>query len=366
MKYYSLENILKYKATYNVIIGQRSNGKTYAVISHIIEQFVKTGKQGAYIRRYDEDFVGKRGASLGADIANNGVIAKLTQGEWTGIMYFSSKWYFTRVSELDGKTIRHPTPFMYGFSLSQMEHDKSTSYPNVNTIFFDEFITRGPYLPDEFMLFMNTLSTIIRDRQDVTIFMSANTVNRYCLYFKEMNLSIENIKQGTITLYHYKSNENLTVALEWCHDIKEGKSRKGVDKYFGFDNPKLKMITHGEWEIGMYPRLPFKREKNDQLMSFFISFNNSDLQCEVINSNRGIIIFVHPWTRDIPNDALQYSVEYNGEYNKRRRLTMGIDKIETKILDIMDKDKIFFSSNEVGETFRNYILWSKTDRGIYV
>ena len=30
-KYYSLNNILKKDAQYNIIFGQRSNGKTYAV-----------------------------------------------------------------------------------------------------------------------------------------------------------------------------------------------------------------------------------------------------------------------------------------------------------------------------------------------
>ena len=37
--FYSLKNILKEKATYNVIFGGRSNGKTYAVLSKILTDF---------------------------------------------------------------------------------------------------------------------------------------------------------------------------------------------------------------------------------------------------------------------------------------------------------------------------------------
>lgn len=37
--FYSLKNILKEKATYNVIFGGRSNGKTYAVLSKILADF---------------------------------------------------------------------------------------------------------------------------------------------------------------------------------------------------------------------------------------------------------------------------------------------------------------------------------------
>ena len=35
-KYYSLDNILKKNCVYNVIFGERSNGKTYSVLSRCI------------------------------------------------------------------------------------------------------------------------------------------------------------------------------------------------------------------------------------------------------------------------------------------------------------------------------------------
>ena len=60
------------------------------------------------------------------------------------------------------RDIAQDEPFCYAFALSDMEHDKSTAYPRVNTIVFDEFLTRQIYLQDEFVVFMNVLSTIIR------------------------------------------------------------------------------------------------------------------------------------------------------------------------------------------------------------
>ena len=41
LKYYSLDNILKKNSVYNVIFGERSNGKTYAVLKYGIEQYLK-------------------------------------------------------------------------------------------------------------------------------------------------------------------------------------------------------------------------------------------------------------------------------------------------------------------------------------
>ena len=51
-KFYSLNNILEYEATYNVIFGERSNGKTYAVLKEAISQYFKDKGQLAIVRRW--------------------------------------------------------------------------------------------------------------------------------------------------------------------------------------------------------------------------------------------------------------------------------------------------------------------------
>lgn len=40
MKYYRLNNILKYDAMYNVIFGERSNGKTFSVLEHGVKEYL--------------------------------------------------------------------------------------------------------------------------------------------------------------------------------------------------------------------------------------------------------------------------------------------------------------------------------------
>ena len=42
-KYYSLEKILKEEADYNIIYGERSNGKTTAVLLYALERYIKSG-----------------------------------------------------------------------------------------------------------------------------------------------------------------------------------------------------------------------------------------------------------------------------------------------------------------------------------
>jgi len=44
-KFYDLKAILIKNADYNVIFGERSNGKTYAALKYGLENYIKTGKQ---------------------------------------------------------------------------------------------------------------------------------------------------------------------------------------------------------------------------------------------------------------------------------------------------------------------------------
>ena len=72
MKYYSPTKINKKNATYNVIFGERSNGKTYALLLQSIKNYVKDGSQMAYVRRWKEDITGRRAQRLFEGInANN-------------------------------------------------------------------------------------------------------------------------------------------------------------------------------------------------------------------------------------------------------------------------------------------------------
>lgn len=355
-KFYSLDPIIKQvpDALYYVIFGGRSTGKSYSALMRGINNYAKTGKQMAIIRRWQEDFKGKRGQQMFDALVSNGEITKATNGKWTGIYYFGSRWYFCRYEE--GKRVTDERPFCFGFSIASMEHDKSTSYPDVNTVVFDEFISRGAYLPDEFVLFMNCLSSIIRNRRDVKIFMLGNTINKYCPYFAEMGLKhIKDMKAGSIDIYTYGDSE-LKVAVEFTGTNKSGKAS---DVYFAFDNPRLSMITGEVWEIDIYPHCPIKYRPDEILFTYFIEFADDLLQCEIILHEDLYFTFIHRKTSELkyPEKDLIYSTNYNARPNYRRKITKPTSDIEKKIANFYIKDKIFYSDNEVGEVVRNYLLW---------
>lgn len=339
---------------YNVIFGERSNGKTYSVLKYGLERYVKHGEQLAIVRRWADDLVGKRGLTLYDNLVANHEVSRLTGGEWTGIYYYASRWYLCRYE--GDKRVNSDTPIAYGFSLSTMEHDKSISFPYIGTIFFDEFLTRGHYLPDEFILFMNTISTIVRNRSDIKIFMAGNTVNKYCPYFREMGLKYaKDMKPGTIDVYKY-GDSNLTVAVERTAPNKAGKAS---DIYFAFNNPKLSMITGGEWEIDIYPHCPVKYKPKHVLFTYFIDFAGDLLQCEVVSCDGLDFTFIHRKTTPIkyPDSDIIYCQDFNVKPNYRRKITFPVDNLDRKIGEYYKRDKIFYQDNEVGEIVRNYLMW---------
>ena len=357
--WYSYDTIDKLKCQYNIIIGERSNGKTYGALKKVLKNYLKGGKKGAYIRRYKEDYRGKRGDALFESLEKDGTIRELTEGKYDGVKYQSGRWYLSKFDDKTQKKICGDDPFFYGFAISDMEHDKSTSYPDVTTIIFDEFLTRGYYLQNEFVLFMNTLSTIIRHRNDVTIYMLGNTVNKFAPYFIEMGLKhVGAMEKGQIDVYTYGTSK-LRVAVEYCASPK--KEGKKSDVYFAFDNPSLQLITGGAWEIDLYPHCPVEYERKDIEFVFFVEFNESILQGEVVSLDNNNFVFIHRKTtpiRDRNNDLI-----FTMEWDPRPNIVRGLDKSDLKCVRIIRQffrnDKVFYQDNEVGEEIRNFLQESR-------
>lgn len=354
-KFYDLNKIIEKDCIYNVIFGERSNGKTYGVLKYGIEQYAKNGGQLAIVRRWKEDIIGRRASDIFSALNENKEVEKATNGMYTGVTYFASKFYLCNYDK-DGKPVYNIETdcFAYAFALSEMEHNKSISYPKITTIMFDEFLTKHVYLQDEFILFMNTISTIVRQRTNVKIFMLGNTVNKYCPYFEEMGLNhIKEMTQGTIDIYTYGESE-LKVAVEYCASI--SKTKKS-NFYFAFNNPKLHMITNGAWELDIYPHLPIKYKHKDIAFIYFILFGGNTFQCEVINDNGELFTFIHLKTTELKDNTqdLIYSLDFNYKLNYNRNIFKPINDLQKRLLWFFQTDRVFYQSNEIGDSINNYL-----------
>ena len=354
MKYYSLNKINKKNATYNVIFGERSNGKTYATLKQVLENYFSDGSQFAYIRRWSVDVQPKRMNNLFNAIIEDGYLEKLSGGKFTAIFYRTGRFYLCTYND-KGKPIYNEEDIIgYAFSLSENEHNKANSYPRVTTIIFDEFLTNKIYLPDEFILFMNTVSTIVRQRTNVKIYMLGNTVNKFCPYFKEMGLTnILSMKQGSIDIYTY-GDSKLKVAVEYADSKKKFKKN---NFYFAFNNPKLKMITGGSWELNIYPHAPVKWLPKNIMFTYFIDFNDSLYQCEIINKDDNVFTYIHEKTTPIknPDKDIIYTLDYNPKINYNINILKPLNDYQNKITWFFTHDRVYYQNNNVGDAINNYL-----------
>lgn len=342
------------------IFGERSNGKTTVVLGYLLGEYIDSGfsRQFAIIRRYDEDIIGSNCMQLFKNIIKYDYINLMTKGTFNGIYYYNKKFYLTLYDE-NGKRINtDKQPFAYVFSISSQQRVKSTAYENIHSAFFDEVASKT-YLKNEFVEFMNLISTLVRNDGDFKVIMCSNTISRYCLYYREMGLvNISKQKQGTIDFYEYTDGESSgIVGCYYCEET--DKKIKESNKFFAFNNPKLKMITKGVWEIDNYPHLPYDYMKNEVIYTYYIVFEDEKFECEIIYKKNEEVLFTYIHEKTTPikkEDRIIFNLDdFSPLPNHRRFINNVYDKIGEKILSFYTRDLVYYQNNFVGDSINNYL-----------
>lgn len=357
--HYSSKEIDRTKAIYRVIIGQRSNGKTYCTIRKALEAYCKKGLPSAYIRRYAEEIRPKFIFELLAP--HKDYIVKLTKGRYNDYTFKNNEFHLCYYdAEKHEVTERDNNACIFCTALNTWNTSKGVDRGNLIYIIFDEFMTRDLYLQNEFVKFTNCLSSLIRDRSGVVIYMLANTVNKYCPYFEEMGLyHVPEQEQGTIELYNY-NNKLLTVAVEYCLPAE---ATKEVLHYYAFDNPAVEMIKTGLWEEDRYRHVTdckFDLTKETELFRFLVDFNKNKVVGEIHSKGNHVIIFYHPvgnsnrkWT---DNDVV-YSDSDNSSLTWAKAFSMGSLDVHKMIYNIMKQHNDYYDTNSTGEIINNFMKW---------
>lgn len=355
IKYYDIKKTLRKDVPYYVIIGKRSNGKTYSTLKYCLEQYFNDSKQCVYLRRYREDIVGTRGQKVFSDFMDNDLIRKLSKGSFEGLHYWNRALYACNYDSNNKPIYNESDRICYFMCLSDVEHDKSTGgYSDVSTIVFDEFIARQGYITDEFMNFTNVISTIVRGKTDVKIIMLGNTISKFCPYFREMGLRhVDKMKQGTVDVYEY-GNTELKVLVEYTAD---NTGNKASDFYFAFDNPKLSMITKGVWELPIYPHCSVSFTEKDVVFRYYIIFSEKVFECQIVSKDDNMFTFIFEKTTDMSGKERHLIYQLDSVENKYYSTNIFSARTETerKILWFFHNAKVFYSNNEVGNYIQNFL-----------
>lgn len=359
-----------------MVIGKRSNGKTYSVLDYVLERYALYGEQFAYIRRFNEEIRPKWVDELFTWHVKNGRFvywfSKTDGPMWNSTVTKSNRIYCQKITYSDGKkqVEKDEKPIGYCLSLNTWEHSKGITLPGVQTILFDEFLSREGYLPDEVNTFQQLLSSIIRSKDDVKVFMLANTVNVTSPYFTELGLyHIGEMEPGTIQQYKAADNTGEYI-VEYTNA--RGKGGKGSDKYFNiFDNESSRMITTGQWETSTYPRLPFSAKNAEEVAKAYFMYARDVALCRVLLYNNDVVAFFEPRNARRMFEDVDYhilkkqfrDIVLYADYpfigaGKHVAITREQDNLSKLIINCLKRGKACYSSNTVGELIRNYLMWA--------
>ena len=362
MRYYSISKIKKEKADYNIIIGERGNGKTYSVQEEMIKNFLKDGSQCFILRRWMED-VKPSNAMNFWDGKLTAKLRDMSGGRFRNIILKGMRYIAVDYDDKDKPIINEENTIGYVWDLNEAERLKGQSFPYVKDIVFEEFISLSQmgYLPDEVTYFLNVISTIIRDRTDVTIWMLGNTVNPYNPYFKHFGIKGLELKQGEI----WTKTDTITgckIAVEFCEMRRTGSLKNTSAKYFAFGSAdgSTDMILTGQWQLPDYPVMKFRPSFSCKKM--MIVFDDHLMSLHLMTDDRGrsyLYVKEEDPKMHITEDMTVLDMTPSMKRNHFTAFQNLRANDETRLISsLLSNKKIWYDNRMTGAYFNNFLAQS--------
>lgn len=347
--YYSSKKIRTLDCEYNLIFGERSNGKSFDIKGTSLEEAYadKTDQSKlVYLRRWDLELK----TNMVEQYFTDSNVRLITGGEYNCISCLSKRIYFSNRDEETGKITRGRVAG-YAMSLTSDEHYKSGSYKDVANVIFEEFISNQSYLPKEPYRLQNLISTIAR-RERIKVWLIGNTISRICPYYTEWELrNIPRQKQGTIDIYEHLTDQyddngeliTIRIAVEYA-------ANSGNNGKMFFGKPS-KMINSGAWQSEEKPHLPKRLELYTTIHELVTEWAGFKFLCKFLMDDDGNYCwYVSPKTTPIkPNVRL-----VTDRVILDNLATIGfvpLTKKEAVTFSYLKQGKIFYSDNLTGGDF---------------
>lgn len=338
--YIDYSTIIEKDVDVYMILGQRADGKTYGILENSISEFFKSGTPSAYIRRFDESLRKNMIADLLKPQIKN--ITKMSKNTYTNSVYKSKRFY--PAFENNDKLVPGAAPFLYAYSLNTWENAKGADSGEFYNVIFDEFVSTSKYLSNEYVIFENVLSSILRNRGKSRIFMLGNPVNQICPYFDEFNIDVHKLQPGDIV--YRLSAGGYKMKFVYCPPIPV-KNRASI---FDFRRKKSS-ITTGYWEFGDFPHLPGGMVKDsEKLCEFAVIFRNQFAVCEFYMYKDVLYCFWRPGNEDKILDDREHVI-FSDAHIFQDNILMAWDfKNEMCRLydDCVKSNRQYFADNKTG------------------
>lgn len=338
---------------YYMLLSKRGVGKTTSVMLLGLILFKLYGVQIQYIRQTEDMLKPKFAQELMSTILSCGYIKTLTEGRWNYAYYYANKWVFANIDG-DGHIVEKTSlHFCYTLSIDQSFTYKSNyNAPNGNFTVFDEFIGKR-YTQNEFVYYLDILSTIIRKRSGVINFMLSNNIDEFSEYFEEFEIydQIREMKAGECDIAETPGGTRIYVEKINIHD--KNAARLNAE-YFGFKNPRLYAITGaGEWNVALCKHYDLDDEVELIDRTHYIKMGYNLVNLELCRSGKyGYICRVHKATR-IHDDSIVYTMDMIED--KRYRQGKGHSRVDAFIWGLLRAGLWHYATNSQKNFVDKYV-----------
>lgn len=202
--YYNFDKLFSYNFLIAFVIGERGVGKSFNSKLAVLKKFIRTGEQFLYIRRYKTE-LDTALATFWDDLQANG--------------YFDDLHLEVKKSKMLTQFLCDGEVCGYAVPLSTANILKSTPFPKVSTIIFDEFLldTGGTYryLKHEVTMFLDVIESVGRLRDNLKVILLGNALNVHASpYFAYWDLELpvdgsefRTFKDGAIVVNYIRNLE---------------------------------------------------------------------------------------------------------------------------------------------------------------
>lgn len=262
MQYIDINPIVKkakeLDCPYIAIIGGKGTGKTYGCIDYALRDFFEDNSQRpfAYVRRFDKTFTksicGNLVGSHRQDIIN------LSKGKYnTAELYGKIFELMHKEQTAKGEDKRTNRKIIaYCRSLNNVETETGDDKGDISCIIYDEFLTRGVELKDEFLKLQTCHNNLTRNRTDrfIPFFLLGNTVSKDSAVAEQFGIRMRDIKRG-LNVFENKQHKARIILY---YTEATSKNAEAAETYYNrFENSRINMITKGDWVLGAYNIAPY-------------------------------------------------------------------------------------------------------------
>lgn len=335
--YLDFNKPLSYNALLSFIITERGLGKSYGAKKYVAKHFIKKKKQFVYLRRYKTEL-------KEAMLKNNVPIF------WEQIK---------NDSELKDHKFTNKKDTMYidgelsGFAmpLSIANILKSSTYENVDTIIFDEFlIDKGSYhyLQNEVVQLLDVIETVARLR-DIRVIFLGNAISITNPYFTFFNLTLP--YNSEVKIAKRDNDGNPLIIIYYAKNQKYRDVKKA--SRFG---QLIADTEYGKYAIDnefLRDSKTFIRKKSKQCKFYFILVINGKHYGVWSDYKEGMIYISNDYD---PNCPVKFSINHNDHDENTLLIRTRTSPFFKSIIEHYRLARLCFENQQIKNNVMEYLV----------